>query len=174
MNKAKLVEGNLTFTFIDFYNVEMFDESSKNPAGLRPVDILAETTENLYFIEIKDFQHPKATKKQRAKDEKMLTEKDEHENLIFAIEMGGKIKDSLLRKFAEGYRYAKPVKYLLLINLDGLGTHERGRLKEKIRGHIPTGLNDNRFCKFTNILFDLVNAEKLKSYGIVCATNDAV
>ena len=175
MNEIQLVEGNLTFTFVDFLIAEKFDENSKNAAGMYPVDFLAESNAHLYLIEVKDFQNPKATEKQRKEDYQMLTGKDEHGYSIFAIKMGGKIKDSLLRKFALGYKYTKAVKYLLFVNLDGLGEHEWGRLKEKIRGHIPTGLNDDRFCEFTDISFELVYAaEQFKPHGIICTANDAV
>jgi hypothetical protein len=55
------------------------------------------------------------------------------------------IKDSLLRRCAEGEKFTKKVMYLLFINLDKLGEFERGLLKTKINGHIPLGLNDARF-----------------------------
>ena len=172
MNRVRLEEDNLNFDFIDFLNAEKFDDDNKNAKGLFPVDFIAENTEYMYFIEVKDFQHPKATTQRRMEDYEMLTGKDVKGNSIFAIKMGGKIKDSLLRKFASGYKFTKDVIYLLFINLDNLGTYERGRLKEKINnGYIPVGLDDGRFCEFTRISFDLVNAEQLKKYGITCTAN---
>jgi len=83
--------------------------------------------------------------------------------------MGEKIKDSLLRRFAESKVFSKQVCYLLLINLDKLGEFERGFLKAKISGHVPTGLNEARFNAFNRISFDLVDAKQLTRYGIVCA-----
>ena len=82
--------------------------------------------------------------------------------------MGQKIKDSLLRKYSLGEKITKKVVYLLFINLDNLGKNERGRLKHKISGHVPTGLNDGRFREFTSISFDLVDAKQLESYGVSC------
>jgi hypothetical protein len=41
-------------------------------------------------------------------------------------------------------------------------------LKEKIIGHIPTGLNKDVYTAFTCISFDLVNPSQLETYGISC------
>lgn|GEM_PF-6747084 len=43
--------------------------------------------------------------------------------------------------------------------------------KEKINGHVPTGLNENRFNAFTKISFALVSRVQIKSkYSIICNT----
>ena len=60
--------------------------------------------------------------------------------------------------------FNKRIVYLFLINFDILGETERGMLKERICNHIP----NSRRGLFPNMLFDLVNAEKLKQHGIVC------
>ena len=163
-----LDEGNLQFDFSSFATAEKFDDDSLNAYGLKAVDFVAEDKYSFYFLEIKDFQNPKAPLEQRKTDYKMITSAAVAKKDIFNIEMGCKIKDSLLRKYSLGETIAKKVVYLLFINLDKLGERERGMLKEKINGHVPTGLNDERFSAFTNITFDLVNAEQLKNYGIKC------
>jgi len=94
------------------------------------------------------------------------------EGSAFTSEIGQKIKDSLLRKYAFGEQITKDIKYLVLINLDNLGTRERGRLKEKISGHIPTGLNAKDYGSFVSINFDLVDANQLKKYGITCTAKE--
>ena len=168
MNKI-LDEGNLLFDFSTCHKVERFDDNKINPCGMKAVDFVAENTDSLYFIEVKDFQNPKSPKEQRIADNEMLIEAGSKGKTIFTIEMGVKIKDSLLRKYSLGEKITKKVIYLLLINLDKLGEFERGLLKTKISGHIPTGLNDDRFCEFTNISFDLVDAKKLQdTYGVTC------
>ena len=174
MNNLQFEEGNLAFDFTGFSKAEKFDDDSKNAYGMLSVDFIAENSEHIYFIEVKDFRNPKATKERKAEDYKMLIGKDTEGNSIFAIKMGGKIKDSLLRKYAMGDKFTKEVVYLLLINLDNLSAHERGRLKEKIAGHVPTGLNKACFCEFSRISFDLVNIDRLKSYGVVCTVNTAI
>ncbi|MCL2086304.1 MAG: hypothetical protein FWH05_01760 [Oscillospiraceae bacterium] len=175
----KLEEGNLRFCFSPRYtNAERFDDKEKNADGMKAADFVAETIENLYFIEVKDFQNPCATDENRRSDcEKLgvatkMKEKNEKKGdrkSIFVLEMGETIKDSLLRKYALGEKISKAVIYLLFVNFDALGAEERGRLKAKISGHVPTGLKDERFTEFTNITFDLVNATQLKErHDISC------
>ena len=173
MNKV-LDEGNLRFDFTACGTAERFDDKNKNASGMKAVDFIAESVDCLYFIEAKDYQNPKATPERRKRDYEMLIAAVTEENAVFALEMGVKIKDSLLRIFAEGNVFAKKVIYLLLINLDQLGEFERGLLKAKISGYIPTGLNDSRFSAFTEITFDLVNTNQLMQYGIACADKPAV
>ncbi len=104
----------------------------------------------------------------------MLSDAMGGDKSVFVIEMGTKIKDSLLRRYAEGSTFQKKVMYLLFINLDRLGEFERGLLKTKISGHVPAGLNKERFTAFKEIAFDLVNADQLTGYGISCTTKPSV
>ena len=164
-----LDEGNLQFDFSACNTVERFDDIRINPGGMKSVDFVAESDEYMYFIEIKDFQNPNAPPQQREEDKNMLiAAATSKEKVVFNLEMGEKIKDSLLRKYSLGEKFTKKVVFLLLINLDKLGERERGMLKARISGHVPLGLNDSRYSEFTSISFDLVNAERLKSYGIIC------
>jgi hypothetical protein len=162
-----LDEGNLRLDFAACGPAERFDISSRNPYGMKSVDFIAETDDTLYFVEVKDYQNPKSQR--IADDLKMLKEVIRADKHIFAVEMGVKIKDSLLRRYAEGHTFSKKVVYLLYINFDSFGETERGLLKAKLAGHIPTGLNEARFNTFNGISFDLVNAAQLTKYGIVCA-----
>lgn len=163
-----LEEGNLRFDFSTLLSAERFDDKRNNAYGMKAVDFVVEDAERMFFIEAKDYQNPSAPAGRRKTDYEMLITAVNDKGAIFPIEMGAKIKDSLLRKFAEGGTFSKKVVYLLLINLDKLGAFERGMLTEKICGHIPTGLNESRFCAFTSMEFRLVNAEQLNNYGIVC------
>ena len=172
MNK-RLDEGNLVFEFPAFLSAERFDSRELNAFGMTSVDFVAEDADSLYFIEVKDYQNPKATLERRKIDYETLIAAVESKEAVFPIKMGSKIKDSLLRKFAMGEKLSKKVIYLLLVNLDGLGTYERGLLMTKISGHVPTGLSERRFSAFTSIAFDLVNAEQLKKYGIICTEKTA-
>ena len=163
-----LDEGNLHFEFLSFLSAERFDSKELNVFGMKSVDFVAEDTDCLYFIEVKDYQHPNTTENRRKLDFETLIAAVESKKSIFTVEMGAKIKDSLLRKYSLGEQINKKIVFLLFINLDKFGEFERGRLLAKISGHIPTGLNDARFPAFTSISFDLVNAVQLKNYGITC------
>ena len=170
-----LDEGNLTFDFSGCNPIKpvfRFDSAAENAYGLKAVDFEAETDDSLIFVEVKDFQHPNATEKRRKADFKMLVEAATRGNATFHMEMGQKIKDSLLRKYAQGERITKNVVYLLLLNADGFSAAERMRLKEKIGGHVPTGLNSTRFSEFTSITFEMANIEHLKSFGITCTAKN--
>jgi hypothetical protein len=166
--KQNYREGNLVFEFSGFEKAERFDEKGKNAYGLKAVDFIAEAKEQDIYLEVKDYQNPKAPASRRKEDFDMLIDAGKSEKSFYAIEMGTKIKDSLLRQYASGKKLNKPVKYLLLINLDRLGERERGMLKARISGHIPTGLERNRYPHFPGISFELVNADQLKNYGIIC------
>jgi len=166
-----LVEGNLQFDFSGCKPckpVEKFDEMQCNPYGMGAVDFVVETTDALYFIEVKDFQNPRATSERNREDAKMLSTAIEKNETVFPIKMGQKFKDSLLRKYALGEKISKKVVYLLLINFDKFTPHERGLLEVKISGHIPTGLNNSRFNEFTNVHFEIVDVHKMLTYGINC------
>jgi hypothetical protein len=161
-------EGNLRFDFSSCGAAERFDVNKTNPCGMKSVDFFVDSSACVYFIEVKDFQHPKTPKSQRDEDCAMLCSAVTEKNSLFAIEMGEKIKNSLLRNYALGKTFTKKVEYLLFINLDKLGEFERGMLAERISGHVPTGLNDKQFTKFTQIRFELVDSEQLKKHGITC------
>ena len=165
-----LNEGNLQLDFSGFKIVERFDDKQINAYGMKAVDFVVENDNYAYFVEVKDFQHPKAPVARRKADYDMLVSAVKEEKSVFCLEMGEKIKDSLLRKYSAGESFSKTVVYLLYINLDKLGAFERGLLMTKINGHVPTGLNDERFSAFTEIQFALVNAEELKQYGITSST----
>jgi len=168
MMTKTLDEGNFRFDFSAFDLVERFDVKVTNPRGLKSVDFIVESSDVLYFIEVKDFQNPKAPQKQREDDLQKLIDASGAKRDLFNIEMGMKLKDSLLRKYAQGSRITKKVVYLLFINLDKLGEFERGLLKTKINGYIPYGLNTNIFTEFTSVEFDLVNTVQLRDYKINC------
>ena len=163
-------EGSLKFDFSPIHSVERFDIKHTNPYGMKSVDFVAETVDSTYFIEVKDFQNPKASLRHKA-DYEMLISAGTEKKSLFAIEMGQKIKDSILRKYAMGEKICKKVIYLLVINLDKLGEFERGLLSSKISGYIPSGLNDNRFAAFSSIAFYLINPEQLDAFGIKCVAD---
>lgn len=176
-----LEEGNLQFDFSDIcFVTDPIKFDTNNPTGTEGVDFIAETKDRVYFIEVKDYQNPDATAENRKIDFEMLIaagkEKPDLKSdyvsrlkgAIFCLQIGQKFKDSLLRKLALGEIITKKIEYLIFINLDNLGEKVRGRLKEKISGYIPTGLNSNDFTALENIAFKLVDKEQMKSYNITC------
>ncbi|MCL2527844.1 MAG: hypothetical protein FWE42_05425 [Defluviitaleaceae bacterium] len=178
-----LEEGNLRFDFSSCPLVsapEKFDENPPN--GTSSVDFVAETTDCLYFIEVKDYQNPNSPEVKHQENYTMLVAAgkgkkellgDELSSLrgeIFCLRISQNVKDSLLRKYVLGEVITKKVIYLIFINLDKLGQKERRRLKEKLHGYIPTGFNEGKYIHFKGISYDIVNAEQIKTYGITCTT----
>ena len=168
MNEFIMEEGNLTFDFTHCGNPIKFD--TQNNSGLYAVDFFVDKEKYLLFIEVKDYQNPNAPRTQRNDDYNMLLCAGRAEESIFAIKMGSKIKDSLLSLYARGDKITKNVVYLLFINFDDLKAAERQLLFDRINGQIPTGLNNNLFSAFKEIKFKLVNADKIRKYGIICTS----
>ena len=168
MNEFIIEEGNLKFDFTHCGNPIKFD--ANNDSGLYAVDFFVNREKYFLFVEVKDFQNPTAPHTQRNNDYNMLLRAGKAEESVFAIKMGSKIKDSLLKLYAKGDIFTKNVVYLLFINFDDLKAAERQLLFDRIYGQIPTGLNNDIFTEFREIKFKLVNAEKLKKYGIICTS----
>jgi len=177
MNNTILEEGNLLFSFSGYLDVEKFDDQNTNLHGLLPVDFVAETSDKLCFIEVKDYQHPHpmAVAKRETNRQMLLTlvsKKDNDEECsLYCHKIGSKFKDSLLRKYASGKidkEFKKEIIYIFFVNFDVLGANERGMLKEKISKHVPRGLKDSRRGLLPDMSFDLVNMDQLKNYGIFC------
>jgi len=158
MYNSVATEGRLKFDF--HLPWEKFD--AENCQGLKAVDFIVESDKYLYFIEVKDYEHPKAPKENQERDRKMLIENDP----TFPRDMGIKIKDSLLRRYAQAKHFSKDVVFLLIINISSFTGYECERLYNRFNGHIPTGLNDSKYKAFSSIFFDLVLLDELhKKYG---------
>ena len=131
-----------------------------NCQGLKAVDFIVEDDDCLYFIEVKNYEQSNAPEENRIRDYKMLTDKKS----TFPLEIGMKIKDSLLRRYAQAKPFSKDIKFLLVINLPSFTENECERLFNYFDGYIPTGLNG--YPAFTSISFDIVLVDKLQSkYG---------
>jgi hypothetical protein len=101
-----LTEGNLCFDFSACGDAMRFDDDAIKMHGLKAVDFFIETEDMLYFIEVKDYQNPKSQR--RNEDMAKLKEAMKAKNHGFFLEMGDKIKDSILRCYAESYTYGNP------------------------------------------------------------------
>ncbi|MDR2897299.1 MAG: hypothetical protein LBU99_00685 [Spirochaetaceae bacterium] len=170
MSDYVMEEGNLKFDFTRCGVPTKFDIESNS--GLSAVDFIAHKKNCILFIEVKDYQNPNTSDSQRTETLVMLREAVKNKESTFCLKMGSKIKDSLLSVYAKGKSelFTKNVVYLLFINSDMLTAAERLSLFDNICGYVPTGLNHDRFTAFKKIRFKIVDAEKLKKYGITCTT----
>jgi len=153
------IEGNYEF---DFGNLkpEKFDKKGNTIQGLLAVDFIVETDTHLLFIEFKDFDGLKKkienTEDEKEKEklreylktrnkedlEKLKLKKDnsnEDSVALFRTQIGGKFKDSILRKYVSGYKFEKPIKYIFILEFDFYTKRERIKLREQIfTGYMPT------------------------------------
>jgi hypothetical protein len=130
------------------------------PQGLMSVDFIVYGEDTLYLVEIKDFEHPDATTENKRRDYKKLTDPES----AFPLEMGMKVKDTLLRMYADGENFGKPVKFLLIVKLAKLEPGERATLFEWTSKYIPTGLKQS--LRFTSIGFDVPTLQDCaETYG---------
>jgi hypothetical protein len=83
----------------------------------------------------------------------------------FLLEIGMKLKDTLLKRYAEGQKISKPIKFLLLLKCEALGAKDWVRLVEAIRGYVPSGLTGFPDFQYS-ITFDVPKFNSLKEkYG---------
>jgi hypothetical protein len=151
---------------IEFSSEKVFKKLDENvPRGLMSVDFEVDYTDFFCLIEVKNYENPKATEKRKKIDYKKLTDPE----AAFPLEIGMKIKDTLLKKYTEGAKFDKPVLFLLVTKFDFLEPAERITLYKKIDGYIPTGLNGNNEFKL-GIKFDMPSFDDLNTkYGIIAA-----
>lgn len=162
-NNASVPVQEGIFEFIFHNPWKKFDEKSCN--GLKLIDFIVETDDLLYFVEIKDYEHPNTPDEQKENNYKMLNDPE----AAFSLETGMKLKDSLLRFYALSRDFTKDVKFLLIINSKSLKGRERIKLAERVAGYVPNGLNSDEYPKFSKISFDMPLIDSLKEkYGFDC------
>jgi hypothetical protein len=150
-------ESGLTF---DFHDLPFERADAVSCQGLMAVDFIVDNPDCLCFIEVKNYEQVNAPEANRKRDYKMLTD----EYAAFPLEIGMKVKDSLLRRYAEGKSVSKNIKFLLIIKSSYMKFNEKRNLYERVRGYIPTGLNG--YPAFNEISFEMPQIDELKSkYG---------
>ena len=149
-------EGILSFDF----HAPCEKADTNVPQGLMSVDFIVDSGDTLYLIEVKDFEHPNAPPENKKRDYKKLTDP----NAAFPLEMGMKVKDTILRLYSNSKEFTKPVIFILLIKLAKLEPRERQRLFAQTKKYIPTGLNNSP--KFSKIHLDVPTFQDFQSkYG---------
>jgi hypothetical protein len=161
-------ESGLVFDFSECNSFEKFDTPEKSAYGTSSVDFVVEKDDAILFIEVKNYNNPKATKDRNNADDKIIEDALTETDVSFFRSMGAKIKDSLLKYFAFGRTFCKPVVFLLVINKQNLLNIQIQQLIKKLDGYIPTGLNKPEFPAFTKIFYDILSVKDLPRYGINC------
>lgn len=110
-----------------------------NYAGLSFVDFIVETDSMVYFIEIKNPDHPNALPKSR--DAFFSRLQDE----VFPNAVVKKFSDTLLAQLAMGCSFPKPVQYIFILEFGAFSSYERQILFDKVTHRLPVGLNHRTF-----------------------------
>jgi len=125
-----------------------FSEQRKKDVvqGLSTVDFIVETEKYILFIEVKNPDCLEATEETK----KEFFQKIRNNELM--AELGRKFKDSLLRKYALGYEFSKPVKYICILQFDGYYQKHRNRFRKSIiNDYIPKRFGADEFKGFSRI-----------------------
>lgn len=124
------VEGDLEITFPNAWSVRKFDGLAHQFSEMKAVDFIAESSDLIAFIEVKDPNHPRISQR----DRKNIVNDYKSEKKYFELKY--KFRDSFLYEWACG-RVHKPIHYWVLIAVDSFGTTELGRRTDALRSKLP-------------------------------------
>ena len=126
-----MVEGNIQISFPCGVNVRKFDDKSHGLSYcMKAVDFIVELEDRVSFIEIKDFEHPRAPSENR----EVLIEDFQNEGLDHDLIY--KFRDSFLYEWA-CKRVDKPIDYWILIASEALTKAHLGPRIEAIKRKLP-------------------------------------
>ncbi len=131
-----LTEGNLQITFPDDANVMKFDDDKSHGLShcMKAVDFIVELEDRVYFIEIKDFEHPRAPSKNRKVPIKKFQSGDLDNELV--SELVYKFRDSFLYEWA-CKKVDKPIDYWILIASQALTKAHLGPRIDAVKPRLP-------------------------------------
>ncbi len=123
-------EGDMRFDFSKALSCKKFDNNDHGLSHcMKAVDFILESDDKIYFVEVKDPQHPSA--------------RNLEEN-INSIISGNLVKNILVPKCRDSFLYeyamdniSKPVLFLVLIGLDSLSAADLSNQTDKLKKHIP-------------------------------------
>ena len=130
----EIQEKNIIIDFHDHLNVKKFDEKMPLSYCMKAVDFIVEDEKVVYFIELKDPDHPDAKKKDR---EKFI---EKFQSPQFEEELKYKYRDSFLYEYAAGNLPDKPIIYLIMINAKSLSSAELLAKNDEMKRVLPINL----------------------------------
>jgi len=142
MSDKILKEGRFEFDFSK--SIAAFKADSPQYHGLSAVDFIVETDDTFLFIEVKDPEHPKSLK--FGNPEKFIAD------LENPIMISRKFNDSLLKEFAKGKEFQKPVICILILEWSKYDSEQRIKIFENISSTIPKFKEDS-FPKIAEMNF---------------------
>ncbi len=124
------IEGDLKISFSNVWTVRRFDGSEHGFSSMKAVDLIAESSNRIVFIEIKDPEDPSipAARRRNLADTYTSEEKD--------FDLKYKYRDSFLYEWACG-RVHKPIYYWILIAIEDFGGGQLLQRSDALRRKLP-------------------------------------
>lgn len=124
------VEGDLEISFPSAWKICKFDGPSHRFNEMKAVDFIAESSNLIAFIEVKDPNNPRIP----PGDRKKIVDGYKSEKNDFELKY--KFRDSFLYEWASG-RVHKPIHYWVLIAADSFSATQLLRRSESLRRKLP-------------------------------------
>jgi hypothetical protein len=184
MTKTIEIEGGMSFVFNDFISAEAVDrQNDKDKARLKfngasIVDVIAENSERLCFIEAKNFiRSSDDTSIQSAMDKALEYSYAELADApTFAKKMLSKLEHSLFVWLASGNSVQKPVAFILAFVIDpGFDNNLRRIIIDRLNRYIPNPIfnplqknGENE----TKIYFDMPEVYDSYDFSVIIQRSD--
>ncbi len=123
--------------------------------GLSAVDFIIELSDEHLFVEVKNPDNKHARREAR---EAYLAELNLDK---FPKQMATKCKDSLLKEFAKGKQYDRPVKYILLLQFAEFDAAQRRKLFERTANLVPN-FAELEYSSVCGISFEIHNISEFR------------
>lgn len=129
----KLQEGELEFDFAESIYCEKFDDPGRHGLldRMSAVDFLVEMEDHLLLVEVKDAQHSKALQVDREEFVRRFRSKD-----LTKQDLPRKCRDTFLYLYGQN-RISKPIRYIVLLEVETVGIPELHNQMELLRRYIP-------------------------------------
>lgn len=128
-----LTERDLQFDFTQALQSRKFDDEEKHGLShcMKAVDFIVELNDRLFFVEVKDPEHPSAPREERVK----FIESFKSDELI-KKHLVPKYRDSFIYEYSAD-RIHKPITYIVLIAIDSLDDAQLVPFTDELKKHLP-------------------------------------
>jgi hypothetical protein len=137
---VKLREGELEFDFTKSIHCEKFDDPDRHGLldRMSAVDFLVEEEDFLLLVEVKDAQHSEA----READREAFAQRFRSSEMT-KHDLPRKYRDTFLYLYGQD-RISKPIRYVVLLEVDNVGKPELHNQMELLRRYLPANGPDGK------------------------------
>lgn len=137
MNENLFIEGRFCFDFGKGNAAHKADTPTLN--GLGGVDFIIECENRFMFVEIKDLEDRRVPYENRKEWVEKLKIRKKNP---FLIDLGVKFKDTIIRKWAKEEDLNKPIRYIIILQLNAIDAKHKMKLAEDLSGMLPTCISE--------------------------------